>query len=1019
MDPGVGAGARVHRARRVSVFERLGRSVVHHPWWYIAFWLVILAISVPAVTGLNSVFSNSMGSGLPSTDQSVVAQHQLAAEFPNTSGPPSSSIVLLEGNDITGPTGQNATWAVTRAIESDPQVTYLGGVESLYTAYAGYLSLEAQVGLGVLHSALASTPSLPTTLNGTVQALWGPPATYVQNWTTIARSLPSGTSASAANWPAYVNARDFYNSSPTEQQLLWTFYNGTNASTPGFNATVTASCLTALNVTPCADSAARATLPGAAVGLLTNSSSRGLSLLVLANLTLETRSQWSGIQSVGATYLAVQSGLPPSWMVRLWNAFPNATASTAAIFGWSLGLTQGLPVAQFPLPISSSLRSSFVSADNRTTLLIVTFTKPDNYTEGGQTPVFQDVNRINTDVSTVLASSPAWAGYAYYQTGTAPIDAATSYLATNTLGLLLVLTIVLLIVIMIGYFRAPAAPLVTFTGIGVSVFVTLAGLFLVGKYVTTISSFLESVLLVFLMAIVTDYSIFMMARYREELVEGRPSQEAVVSSVRWAGQSITTSGLTVFAVAIAMTFSGIGFLYQLGIALAIAVIVAILMAITIIPAVLRLVGPRVFWPYTKERFVRDALRRRERIRTGRTYFSRAGAAATRRPVVMIVVILMISVPIIYVALNVPVSYDLTNIGLPSSNPAQQGFTQLQDQFGQAAISSSFVLVTFTNPVLTNGSVDPVEMTDVASLTAAMNATPGVAEVSSLAGPDGSGLSSWLNLSLLPVGPRTLLLAQASSYLGSDARTVQFQVVTRASGYSESGSSAFDTLEGTVRAFQASHPEVAAVYFGGAAPTTRDYQTLTNNALEGMLIGVSIAIFVILLVLLGAAFVPALALSAIGLSILWSWATIYAVVDLLEGITLTFLMPLILIILVLGLGMDYNALFLTRVKEERLKGETSDMAIRRAVTHAGGVITAAAVILGGPFLILGLTSSLGIVAAIGLGIGMATLLQAFVAQTYLTPAILSLGKNRIWWGPGPRDHDPTDPPSSSPPPKDAP
>ena len=1003
---------RVYHAKRISVFERLGRSVVHRPWWFIAFWLVVLAIAAPAVTSLGSVFSNSMGSSLPSTDTSVVAQAHMDAAFPNASGPGTSSLILLTGPDITGPVGQNATWAVTRAIESDPSLRYIGGVESLYTAYAGYLSLEASVGLGVLHGALATSPSLPVAINGTSAMLWGPPATYVENWSEVARSLPSSADPSTANWPAFQRALGFYNSSPAAQQLLTTFYYGNNGTIPGFNRSVSSACLQALNVTPCADQAARTTFPSLLGSLFPNASSNSLAQLVLGGLSIEDRTTWSAVESVGATYLGSEAGLLPSWVLLLWNSFPDGVANSTAVFGWCAGLTQTLPLAEFPIPLPSALRASFVSPGNNATLLIVPFTIGDNFTLGGTNPVFQDVDRMNTDVSTALASSPQFAGISYYQTGSAPIDEATSFLATNTLGLLLVLTVVLLIVIMIGYFRAPAAPMVTFVGIGVSIFVTLAGLFLVGKYVTTISSFLESVLLVFLMAIVTDYSIFMMARYREELVEGRPPQEAVVSSVRWAGQSITTSGLTVFAVAIAMTFSGISFLYQLGIALAIAVVAAILMALTIIPAVLTLVGPRVFWPYTKQRFARDALRRRERIRSGKTYFSRAGAAATRRPVVMITVILVLSVPVIYVALNVPVSYDLTDIGLPSSNPAQQGFTVLEQQFGQASISSSYVLVTFERPVLPNGSVDAQEITDVASLTALMNSTTGVAQVSSLAGSDGSELSAWLNLSTLPIGPQTALLSSSAQFVGVDGRTVQFQVVTSSSGYSASGSAAYDALEGKVRSYQSSHPEVAAVYFGGAAPATRDYQSLTNNALEGMLIGVSIGIFVILLVLLGAAFVPALALGAIGLSILWSWATIYALVGLVERISLTFLLPLILIILVLGLGMDYNALFLTRVQEERMKGEAPDQAIRRAVTQAGGVITAAAVILGGPFLILGLTSSLGFIAAIGLGIGTATLLQAFVAQTYLTPSILAVGRDRIWWGPGSKRGKSPDPPKES-------
>ncbi|EQD47899.1 MMPL domain-containing protein, partial [mine drainage metagenome] len=666
---------------------------------------MVLVISVPAVTGLSSVFKGSLSSSLPSSDTSVIAQNKLTEEFPNASGAPSSSLLLLTGNDTLGPAGQNATQAIVHSIQADPRVRYLSSVTSLYSAYVGYLRLQASAGLGVLHGALTNTPALPSALNLTIHQLWGPLATYVHNWTQVASGLPSGASPTEANWPAYLLAQDYYNSSPPEQTVLSAFYYGNGSTAPGFNETVSSACLSSRNITPCADLSAHATLPTVVGSLFPPGTSQTLALLAAQNLDLENATKWGAVQTVAATYLGIQAGQPASWLVTLWNRFPSGLASPSELTSWATGLTETLPVSRFPLPIPHSLRSSFVSPDGSTTLLVISFTEPDNYTVAGQTPIFQDIQQINSDASSALASSPQYQGFAFYQTGSAPLDEATTTAATSTLGFLLALTVILLIVIMIGYFRAPAAPLVTFTGIGVSIFVTLAALLLVATYVTTISSFLESVLLVFLMAIVTDYSIFMMARYREELVQGRTSQEAVVASVRWAGQSITTSGLTVFSVAIAMVFSGLSFLNELGIALAIAVVVAILMALTVIPAVLVLAGPRVFWPYTGERFVRQAQRRRESIRAGRTYFSRAGRLATSRPYAVILIILLLSVPVIYVALNVPVSYDLTNVGLPSDNPAQKGLTLLEDQFGQSSVSSSFVLVTFAHPIELNGTVN--------------------------------------------------------------------------------------------------------------------------------------------------------------------------------------------------------------------------------------------------------------------------------------------------------------------------
>lgn len=981
------------------VLERLGRSIVKRPWHFIGFWLAIVLVCMYVVVVSGSPFTNSAPSSLPSTDASVIAQNKLSAEFPNAASPPSSSIVLLVGSDITGPAGKNATLAAAQAIQSDPRIEYLGGVESLYSAYAEELSIQAAVGVGVLEQALSSTPSLSSALNETTQMVWGPAAAYSQAWTRIASSLPSGTNLSRADWPAYVETKETLNTSQLEEQILSTFYYGNNGTDTGFNQTVTPACFQSLNVTPCADTAMRTTFPSLLPMLFPNETARALPLLVSQNLGISNMTDWNDVKAVGATFLGEEAGLPSSFMMMLWQAFPEGVASTSSIMTWSLEVTDQLPFNQLPLPVPPGLLSSFVSKGDTATMVVITFTKPDNYTEGGNTPVFQDLSLISTDISNAMQSSAAYSGISYYQTGDAPVDATVTDTLNSLLGTLLLITVVLLAVAMVAYFRAPATPLVTFSGIGISVVVAIAALGVESTYITPVASMMEAVVLIFLLAIVTDYSIFMMARYKEELVEGRSSFEAVVSSVRWAGQSIITSGLTVFATGIAMSLSGLGFLKMLGIALAICVIVSIFMALTVIPAVLTLSGPKVFWPYTGERFYKHAERRRHRVETGKTYFSRAGNTVTRHPVVVILVILLISAPIVFVALNVPVSYDTTKLGLPSSDSAQKGLTILEQQFGQSVASSSFVLITFSQPLFNGSSANTKELGDVDSLANLMNSTPGVSQVSSLVGPGGAPMSEWLNLSSLPPGPKVSLMAVEATYVGKDGETVQFQVTTNSSGYSASGGNAFGTLQSRIGSFESERPEITAAYYGGAAQTTRDAEALTTHVTEWMLIGVAIAILIVLLLMLGTAIVPVLALGAIGLSILWAWAMIYIVVNLLEGITLLYLLPLILIILVLGLGMDYNALLLTRVKEERLKAGDDSVAIKRAITHVGGVVTAASFILGGPFLILGVLTPVGLIAGLGLGIGIATLVQSLVAQTYLIPAILTIGKDKVWWGIG--------------------
>jgi RND superfamily putative drug exporter len=979
-----------------SIFGRLGRGVVRHPWYTILFWVAVLAVSIPAAANIGSVISNNFGNVLPSNDGSVVAQAQMTAQFPNQTTSPSSALVLLEIPQVMSPTGRNATLAVSAGLSSDRSLKDVASVTSLYSAYADYLTGEAQLGLAFLEPAKAT---LPTAVNETAQGVWGPVGAYVQTWEAVVHSLPAGTPPAQANWPAY---NETYNElremSPQTLPLrvLSTFYNGYGSSDPGFNQTVTSSCLTSGNITPCADLAARATILPAIPTLFPGPANASIVPAVVVGLGVENLTSWSSIQRTATTVLGAETGLDPAWALTLWRAFPQSAApSDAAIGAWATTVADATPLGQLPLPIPSSLYGSFVNSAGTATLIVVSFSVDDSFDSNGSSATYSDVQEMSSEVGRVLDSSPAYRGITHYETGSAAIDGAISDLAMSALGILLVLTVVVLVGIMIIYFRSVAAPLVSFGAIGIALAVSLGIMFVIGKLVTQFNSEVESVVLVFLMAIGTDYTVFLMARYREELVRGTPHKEAVEATVRWAGQSIMTSGVTVVIVTIALMLSGIGPFSQFGFALTFAVIVALLVGLTVVPAILTIVGPRVFWPYTGARFQAYAKGRREAVAANRGYVTRAARRATRHPKAVVAVIVLFSLPVIYLALQVPVSYDITNIGLPASNPAQQGFNELNNQFGAGYDSPMYVLATFQAPLLSHNQTNASEFTDVNDLASSVGSTPGVAAVSTLVGSSGVPLATWLNYSTELPAERAMLSGLLGQYVGADGRTVLFQITTNQSGYGGPAVSVLTAVEGRVGAFQSDHPEVAQAYYGGAAPTTRDLESFVNQADEGMLIGATVGLFLVLFLILGSAFVPALALAAIGLSILWGWYSTYVVVGLIEHVTLIFLLPTILLILVLGLGMDYNVLLLTRVREERTKGGEAVASIRHAVTQAGGVIAAAAVILGGAFLILGLTSPLGLLAGLGLGIGIAVLLQAFVVQMYLTPAVLTLGRDWIW------------------------
>lgn len=975
------------------IFSGLGRAIVRHPWYPIIFWILLLVVAVPAILHVDSVTTNS-ATTLPSSAPSVVAQNKISQLFPGQAAG-SNTFVLLTGPGVGTPSGQPTVLAVAHAIAIAPRLQDLSSVSSLYSAYQEYLAGETQLALGFLHGALTSSPALPTAVNQSADLVWAPSALYVTVWLSI---YEANTSAPIpeVNWEAFVQSWNALGAPPA-QTVLSDFYNGTS-SVVGFNET----SMTCLGSSPvatlvgCAQGVNRAAVSAAIPQLIPGAANESLPLYALANLGIENYSSEPAVHNATVGYLGLEAGIPPIWLGLVWSEFPNGTGSGPAISTWTGTIANGSP-ALYPLPVPPSLTSAFVSPNGNATLIVVGFTVSDGYTApNGSTPVFDDLAQINAIVRPVLQQVNPSGSIAYYQTGPSYLDDNENHLLSSNLVIILPLTVSVLILITILYFRAPGTPLVTFTSIGIALGLGLALVYLVGKYITQFDVTSITLVDTFVLGVGTDYSVFLVARYREELVHGADPRDAVVTTVTWAGESIATSGATVIVATAAMAFSGIALLSQWGIALSMAVLVTLLLALTVTPALLVLIGPRLFWPYTGPRFARQAERSRTASDAGRTYFAQAGRIATNRPRSVIAVILLVSIPLVIVALNVPLSYNFY-AQLPNDQPAAQGLAHLEQQFGPGYVFPTIILVTFAQPLVIGNSTNATEFTDVNAIEQLMNHTAGITSAQSLTGIGGAPLAMWVNYSTLPPAQRINLRGTLSEYIGSDNRTVWFTVTPASDGLSNAAVSSLNAIEGQMGVFEQQHPEVQAVYYGGGSSTIKDLAVQTAAATERMIIAATIGLFLVLFLVLASLAIPPIALASIGLSISWSYAITYLLLGKLQGVPIFFFVPTILFVLILGLGMDYNVFILTRVREERGKFYGTPRPIVRAVTYTGGVITAAAVILASAFLVLG-TSTFTLLEAIGLAVGLAVILDAMVVRTYLVPAILALGKGGIWWGP---------------------
>ena len=236
------------------------------------------------------------------------------------------------------------------------------------------------------------------------------------------------------------------------------------------------------------------------------------------------------------------------------------------------------------------------------------------------------------------------------------------------------------------------------------------------------------------------------------------------------------------------------------------------------------------------------------------------------------------------------------------------------------------------------------------------------------------------------------------FIGQDNRTVRLTFVLNAQPSSKEAVDSVQELRSTVDT-TLSGKGVQEAYVGGYTAGMYDIMMSMGNEFNQMEILVVIGIFIVLVIVLGSLILPAFALLSIMLSISWSFAATFLIFQSWLGVPILWLIPLILFIMLMGLGMDYNIFILTRIREEVHKGKSDEEAIVDAVDWTGGIITALAIIMGCAIGVL-MLSSTKMLAEFGFAITFAILLDAMVVRTYIVPAAMKLLGKWNWYAPGP-------------------
>ncbi|HEX4919381.1 MAG TPA: MMPL family transporter, partial [Candidatus Bathyarchaeia archaeon] len=648
-------------------------------------------------------------------------------------------------------------------------------------------------------------------------------------------------------------------------------------------------------------------------------------------------------------------------------------------------------LSTYPIPIPPAILGNFINPAKTAMIITVTFSQaPGSFGGANTDPILKNVVTMRNIISQLKSNDPELSQT--YVTGDLATTADSSIGSNRDLTYIEPVTIGAILVLVGIFFFAIVTPIVPLATIGMALLIAEGGLYLIGKYIIPIGDTTTTFLFTIMLGVGTDYAIFLMARYREERVEGHDKETSVKTSIQWSGESISTSAVTVIIAFGAMTISSFSLLQSIGVGLGFGVLIALLVSLTLIPSLVLMAGDRVFWPTSGKRFEKYAARARKRRSDRPGYFRRAASFSVKRPVLVLVLALLVSLPAIYIALTGTTTYDFS-AGLTQAESVN-GIKALEQSFGAGQIGPTQVVVQFPSSIIVNGNLTSTSASSLENLARNITSLSNIHEVTGPTRPDGVAVD--------PTNMRKLTPEQRAGILGAigkDNRTVVITVLFNDEPFTTNSLNTVAQIRNLMSSLQSRDSTLArdTILVGGASASTLDFSNDIVNQFNTMRVLTVVAIFVVLLVVLGSYPLALTGIASIGLSITWAYAATLLFFNDVLNAGVIFLIPLILFLLLYGIGMDYNIFILTRIREEAQKGKETHQAVVDAVDRTGGIITALAFILAGALGSL-LLSSNRLLQGFGFAIGLAVILDAMVVRTYLVPAIMSLLGRRAWWGP---------------------
>jgi RND superfamily putative drug exporter len=586
-------------------------------------------------------------------------------------------------------------------------------------------------------------------------------------------------------------------------------------------------------------------------------------------------------------------------------------------------------------------------------------------------------------------------GLAFHLTGQLAAAVDNQRSSNRTLRNTQLYSVAFILILLLVVFRALLAPLTTLVPAGLVL--VLAGPVVAesSKIGVQVSDITQIMLSVLLLGAGTDYGLFLVFRVREELRRGLEPHDAVIRALSRVGESITFSAATVIVALLSLLLATLGFYQGLGPALAIGIGLMLLSGLTLLPALLAILGRATFWPTN----VRPGA-----FRAG--LWGQIAARIVRLPIpTLLAGIILFGSLSLFARQYAPTGF-AENGTTSSTSDSAQGTAALQAHFPAAQVNPTNILLAFRSPVWQHPG-------DLATAEREMRRAPVFGAVSGPLDPNGTQLTPTqlvnlhhtlgpaLRLPLIPpagtsVSPTLYNAYHATAqFISPDGRTVQYYT-TLSAGPPDSAKGMQSiprvrtTVDAVARSIGASANGVA-----GQAAASFDVSDAATGDLNHIVPVVLVAIGILLALVLRSLVAPFYLIVSVGLSYLAAIGlAVIVFMHIGGGPGLNFILPFLMFIFLMALGEDYNILVMSRIREE-----AHHLPLGRAVTQAlnatGGTVTSAGLILAGTFGVLGITGS-GQIQQIGFSIASGILLDTFLVRTLLIPSLVVLLGRWNWW-----------------------